>query len=110
MYALCDVVINMYWSQEDWSTLSEEDQKVSVKGKETKVNSWLAHLLQVESWIHIFGDFSNLKELHPVQVAKYAVAQGIWNEPDLISGFTNPEEKRENFIHFEIGMLEDEAA
>ena len=46
-----------------------------------KVNSWLGHLLQMERQIHIMGEVSNLKESHPIQVAKYAIAQGIQHEP-----------------------------
>ena len=86
MYAHCDVDGNEYLSLEAFidhrkngSALSAEDQKVVIKGQEALRNSTACWDISYKwkdgstSWEKL----SNLKELHPIQVTEYVIAQGI---------------------------------
>ena len=90
MYAQCDVNGNEYLLLEAFiiyrkngSTLSVEDKKVVIKGKEIvrkSTASWNICCKSKDgstSWEKL----SNLKELHPIRVVEYAVAQGIEYKP-----------------------------
>ena len=86
MYAQCDVNWNEYLllkafidHRKNDSALSVEDQKVIIKGQETLRKSTAGWDICCKwkdgstSWEKLF----NRKELHPIQVAIYAIAQGI---------------------------------
>ena len=89
MYARWDVEGNEYLLLEesiDYGkndlALSVEDQKVVINGRETLRKSTAGWFICCEwkdgsiSWENL----SNLKELHPIHVAKYTTTKGIQNE------------------------------
>ena len=90
MYAQCDVDRNEYLLLEasinhrkNGLTLSVENQKIVIEGQETLRKSTAGWDICCK-WKDRFTSWeklSNLKELHPIKVAKYAITQGIQHEP-----------------------------
>ena len=83
MYAQCDIDQNEYLLLEAFanhrkngSALSMEDQKVVIKGWETlrKSKAGWDICYKWKDWSTSWEKLSKLKELHPIQVAEYAVA------------------------------------
>ena len=82
IHAHCDVDRNEYLLLEafidhrkDGSALSVKDQKLVVKGKETLRKStagWGIHC-KWKDGSKLWEKLSNLKELHPIHFAKYAI-------------------------------------
>ena len=107
LYAQCDVGRKEYLLLETFidhwkngSALSIEDQQVVIQGGETLIMS-------TAGWdiCHEWKDgssstekLSNFKESHPIQVAKYAVAQGITYEPAFNWWFHHVLKKRDQMI------------
>ena len=90
MYAQCDNHQNEYLLLEalinhrkNGSALSVEDQQIVVKGSETlrKSKGGWDICCKWKDGSTSWEKLSNLKELHPIQVAKYAIAQGIQHNP-----------------------------
>ena len=90
MYAQCDVDGNEYilleafvYHRKNGSALSVEDQKIVVKEWETlrKLTAGWDICCKWKDDSTSWNKLSNLKELHPIQVAKDATAQGIQHEP-----------------------------
>ena len=109
MYAQCDVDRNKYLLLEAFinhrkngSILIVEDQKVVIKGLEILRKSTAGWDICCK-WKDRFTSWeklSNLKELHQIQVAKYALPLGIKCEPALV-GSSCPEEKGPNHLRGE---------
>ena len=93
MYSQCDVDVNEYPPLEAFvnhrkkgSALSVEVHKVFIKGEK---------LLESQQLVGTFvangqtdpNNGRTIKELHPIQVALYAIAQGIEYEPALTGVF-----------------------
>ena len=111
MYAQCDVDRNEYLMldafidyRKNGSALSVEDQKIVVKGQETLRKSTASWDLccKWKDRSTLWEKLSDLKELHQIQVAKYAIVQGIQHECIQLVGSPSPEEKGPNYIHREM--------
>ena len=52
----------------------------------------------MEGWYHLLGKVSNLKESYPVELAEYAVTQGINHQPASCWGEAHNLQKRDQII------------
>ena len=52
----------------------------------------------MEGWYHLLGKVSNLKESYPVELAKYAVTQGINHQPAFCWWVAHNLQKRDQII------------
>ena len=89
------------------AALSVENQKVVFKGKQTIITT--ACLKIYCEWKDGFTSWeklSNVQELHPLQVAEYAVAQDIHHKQHLVGRFTMSwRKKTDNILSEEMQYL-----
>ena len=92
MYAQCDVNVNEYLLLEAFIghrknglAPTVEDQRIVVKGQDTlrKSTAGWDIFCEWKDGSTLWKKLSNCKEFHPIQVAKYAIAQGIQYEQAL---------------------------
>ena len=96
-YLLMDTIVDHHKSDK---ALSHSDQKVTFRGRPALRRSTVGWKLCVQwkdgstSW----QTLADMKETHPVEVAEYAVAQGIDHEPGFNFWVNHVLKKRERII------------
>ena len=107
MHAQCDINRNEYLLLEafinqikDGSALSGEDQKIIAIGQEAlrKSTAGWGIYCKWKDGSTLWEKLSNLKELHLIYVAKYAIAQGILCESAINWWVHHVLQKRDNII------------
>ena len=101
MYAQCDIEGNQYRLMDhiadyrkDNNVVCKNYQDVTVNGKSYR----MATLHGVEDKSTSWERLRDMKESYPVQVAEYAEAEGISDEPSFSWGTTHVLKKRQRII------------